>query len=87
VLQDLVEKVMILRKAVELSRGQAQDISSGFLADKLSQYAGILAAQGSLNTAINYLGESNEVIVTNRFILDFANLGIRRKLFLFFQKC
>ncbi|CAH1795497.1 unnamed protein product, partial [Owenia fusiformis] len=58
-LQDLVEKVMILRKAVETARGQT-DISSGILAKKLSLYAELLAAQGNLPTAMGYLGNSNE---------------------------
>jgi len=53
--------VMLLRKAVEYSRGQASEIGSGALADKLSNYAGILAAQGCLDTALRYLGESSEV--------------------------
>ncbi|XP_071129998.1 protein transport protein Sec31A-like isoform X4 [Mytilus edulis] len=60
-LEDLVEKVMILRKAVELSRGQAQDISGGALADKLNQYSNLLAAQGSLDTAFSYLGNSTDL--------------------------
>ncbi|XP_041363036.1 protein transport protein Sec31A-like isoform X2 [Gigantopelta aegis] len=59
-LQDLVEKVMILRKAVEMSRGQAPDIPSGYLSDRLSHYAGLLAAQGSIFTAIGYLRNTNE---------------------------
>lgn len=52
---------MLLRKAVEMSRGQAPEITTGVLADKLSDYAGILAAQGCLDTALRYLGDSSEV--------------------------
>ncbi|XP_060599891.1 protein transport protein Sec31A-like [Ruditapes philippinarum] len=63
-LQDLVEKVMLLRKAVETSRGHAPEITTGVLADKLSNYAEILAAQGRLDTALRYLGESSEVSLT-----------------------
>ncbi|RUS90571.1 hypothetical protein EGW08_001659 [Elysia chlorotica] len=59
-LQDLVEKVMVLRKAVEVSRGTAPAVSGGALADKLSQYAGLLAAQGSLSTALTYLNNSSD---------------------------
>ncbi|XP_053393357.1 protein transport protein Sec31A-like isoform X1 [Mercenaria mercenaria] len=59
-LQDLVEKVMLLRKAVETSRGQAPEITTGIVADKLSEYAGILSSQGCLDTALRYLGESSE---------------------------
>ncbi|XP_069125025.1 protein transport protein Sec31A-like isoform X1 [Argopecten irradians] len=60
-LQDLVEKVMVLRKAVALSRGQEEDVSSGLLANKLNGYANLLAAQGSMDTAMRYLGNSTEV--------------------------
>lgn len=59
-LQDMVEKVMLLRKAVELSRGQVTDISGGLLAEKMNEYASLLAAQGSLDTAVRYLGNSTE---------------------------
>ncbi|XP_076465161.1 protein transport protein Sec31A-like isoform X2 [Babylonia areolata] len=53
-LQDLVEKVMILRRSVELSRGQVAEGGEA-LSERLSQYAGLLAAQGSLSTASSYL--------------------------------
>ncbi|BFZ17823.1 hypothetical protein BsWGS_20864 [Bradybaena similaris] len=59
-LQDLVEKVMILRKAVELSRGAVPGVSGGVLADKLSQYAGLLAAQGSIAAALTYLSNTSD---------------------------
>lgn len=59
-LQDLVEKVMMLRKAVELSQGEVGEIQQGLVAGKLSTYASILAAQGCLDTAMNYLGSSTE---------------------------
>ena len=61
--QDLVEKVMILRKAVEVKSGSSSSVSSSILADKLSEYAHLLAAQGKLTTATNYLGDSTQVSV------------------------
>ncbi|KAK7872942.1 hypothetical protein R5R35_004256 [Gryllus longicercus] len=57
-MQDLVERVMILSKAAEFQGHNVQ--ISGSLAQFLSQYAGILAAQGSLNAAVTYLGNSDE---------------------------
>ena len=60
-MQDLVEKVMLLRKAVELSRGAAPNVSGGALAEKLSEYSSLLAAQGSLSTALAYLNNSTDV--------------------------
>lgn len=54
-LQELVEQVMMLRAALGQLGSQSQPIASGMLASLLSHYAGLLAAQGSLNSAINYL--------------------------------
>nr|XP_054773269.1 protein transport protein Sec31A-like isoform X2 [Lytechinus pictus] len=59
-LQDLVEKVVTLRKAIELKVGYAPEISSPILANRLTEYAHLLASQGNLNTAMNYLGQSHE---------------------------
>lgn len=60
-LQDLVEKVMVLRKAIAISTGHDTQVQSGVLAEKLSRYAELLAAQGCAAIAINYLGSSTEV--------------------------
>lgn len=54
-LQDLIEKVVILRKAVELTQGAHNNGVGAVLAEKMSQYAGLLAAQGSLVAALSYL--------------------------------
>lgn len=57
-LQDLVEFVTLFQKALEL---QGRDVSvKGKLADILSQYAGLLASQGALNSALTYLGPSDD---------------------------
>ncbi|KAK9727541.1 hypothetical protein QE152_g19107 [Popillia japonica] len=55
-LQELVELVMLLKKAIEY-QGRVVEIQGG-LADILSKYAFILASQGNLQTALNYLGNS-----------------------------
>ena len=52
---------MVLRKAIEIAQGQVQPVGSGPLAEKLGYYAEILASQGSMNTAMNYLTDSSEV--------------------------
>ncbi|XP_031552702.1 protein transport protein Sec31A-like [Actinia tenebrosa] len=59
-LQDLVEKVMVLKKAVERERRQIIDSGSNALAEKLSKYSTILAAQGCLETAMGYLNASGD---------------------------
>lgn len=57
-LQDLIEVVMLFQKALEL-QGRNVNIS-GKLADLLSQYAALLAAQGALRSALTYLGPSED---------------------------
>lgn len=55
-LQDLIEVVILFQKALEL-QGRNVNIT-GKLAELLSQYAGLLAAQGALSSALTYLGPS-----------------------------
>ncbi|XP_065074343.1 protein transport protein Sec31A [Ochlerotatus camptorhynchus] len=57
-LQELVEVAMLLQKALE-KQGRATNVT-GKLADLLSQYASLLAAQGSLNSALTYVGNSTD---------------------------
>ncbi|CAL1599669.1 unnamed protein product [Knipowitschia caucasica] len=59
-LEDLVEKVMMLRKSIERLRNSEVSVQSPILADKLTRYAGILAAEGSLSIATAYLPDSSE---------------------------
>nr|XP_039272912.1 protein transport protein Sec31A-like isoform X1 [Styela clava] len=56
-LQDLIEKVMVLRKAVEGMVGLGIGHAA---AEKLSSYASILASQGKLEAALGYLPDSVE---------------------------
>uniref|UniRef100_A0A2R5LKK4 Protein transport protein Sec31A n=1 Tax=Ornithodoros turicata TaxID=34597 RepID=A0A2R5LKK4_9ACAR len=59
-LQELVEQVMILRAAVSQLGGQPCSIQTGTLSALLGQYASVLAAQGSLNSALIYLADPSE---------------------------
>ncbi|NWV56745.1 SC31A protein, partial [Daphoenositta chrysoptera] len=54
-LQDLIEKVVILRKAVQLTQAADPNAVGALLAEKMSQYANLLAAQGSLAAALTFL--------------------------------
>ncbi|XP_043086973.1 protein transport protein Sec31A isoform X2 [Puntigrus tetrazona] len=54
-LEDLVEKVMILRKSIERLRSGEVCVQSSALTEKLVQYSSILASQGSLSSALSYL--------------------------------
>uniref|UniRef100_A0A8D0CQU9 Protein transport protein Sec31A n=1 Tax=Sander lucioperca TaxID=283035 RepID=A0A8D0CQU9_SANLU len=63
-LQDLVEKVVVLRRAVEQTQRSGPTAIGILLAEKMSQYANLLASQGSLSTAITYLPDNtNQVSV------------------------
>ncbi|XP_072480081.1 protein transport protein Sec31A isoform X12 [Notamacropus eugenii] len=54
-LQDLIEKVVILRKAVQLTQASDANAIGALLAEKMSQYASLLAAQGSIAAALAFL--------------------------------
>ncbi|XP_072228251.1 protein transport protein Sec31A isoform X2 [Leuresthes tenuis] len=63
-LQDLVEKVVVLRRAVEQTQRSGPAAIGILLAERMSQYASLLASQGSLSTAITYLPDNtNQVVV------------------------
>eukprot|EP00112_Aurelia_sp_Birch-Aquarium-sp1_P011275 Seg237.6 transcript_id=Seg237.6/GoldUCD/mRNA.D3Y31 product="Protein transport protein Sec31A" protein_id=Seg237.6/GoldUCD/D3Y31 len=62
-LQDLIEKVMVLKKAVEREKKQTAATSNSFLAGQLSKYGNILASQGSYETAMVYLSTINDPTV------------------------
>uniref|UniRef100_A0A8C7LG69 Protein transport protein Sec31A n=1 Tax=Oncorhynchus mykiss TaxID=8022 RepID=A0A8C7LG69_ONCMY len=64
VLEDLVEKMMVLRKSVERLRNSEVAVQSPVLADKLTHYAGLLASQGSLATALSYLPDTSDQVNT-----------------------
>ncbi|XP_049741804.1 protein transport protein Sec31A isoform X13 [Loxodonta africana] len=57
-LQDLIEKVVILRKAVQLTQTMDANTVGVLLAEKMSQYASLLAAQGSIAAALAFLPEN-----------------------------
>ncbi|XP_065910857.1 protein transport protein Sec31A-like [Dysidea avara] len=54
-LQDLVEKVILLKKAVEKERKLYSSAESGNVSKKLGEYSNLLASQGCVNTALSYL--------------------------------
>lgn len=72
-LQELVELVTFLQKAVE-RQGRNVEVT-GHLADLLSHYASLLASQGSLATAVNYLGNSQNEQVSSLRERLYVSLG------------
>ncbi|NXT29104.1 SC31A protein, partial [Syrrhaptes paradoxus] len=69
-LQDLIEKVVILHKAVQLTRAVEPHAVGSLLAEKMSQYANLLAAQGSIAAALTFLpanaNQPNIVLLRDR---------------------
>ncbi|KAM5271350.1 protein transport protein Sec31A isoform 4-T4 [Ctenodactylus gundi] len=59
ILQDLIEKVVILRKAVQLTQAMDSSTVGVLLAEKMSQYANLLAAQGSIAAALAFLPDNS----------------------------
>ncbi|NXL64248.1 SC31B protein, partial [Chordeiles acutipennis] len=62
-LQDLIEKVMVLSRSIEMLRGTAGPAPGPVLAERIAQYAGILASQGCLAAAMNYLPSSSKELL------------------------
>ncbi|XP_054544134.1 protein transport protein Sec31A isoform X15 [Talpa occidentalis] len=58
-LQDLIEKVVIMRKAVQLTQAIETNTIGVLLAEKMGQYANLLAAQGSIAAALAFLPENS----------------------------
>uniref|UniRef100_A0A8C7QY39 Protein transport protein Sec31A n=1 Tax=Oncorhynchus mykiss TaxID=8022 RepID=A0A8C7QY39_ONCMY len=65
-LQDLVEKVVVLRKAVEQNQESDPCAVGLLLGEKMSQYASLLASQGSLTNAIAYLPQNTEQVAVQQ---------------------
>lgn len=75
-LQELIEVIMLLQKAIEL---QGRNVGvSGKLADILSRYAGLLAAQGALSSAVSYLGPSDDPTVEDLRSRLYYSLGYKQ---------
>ncbi|CDQ89445.1 unnamed protein product [Oncorhynchus mykiss] len=65
-LQDLVEKVVVLRKAVAQNQESDPCAVGLLLGEKMSQYASLLASQGSLTNAIAYLPQNTEQVAVQQ---------------------
>lgn len=66
-----MEKVVILRQAVEKTQCGVAPAVGTQLAEKMSQYASLLASQGSLQTAISYLPTNTDQASTMKIRLYF----------------
>ncbi|NP_001087601.1 SEC31 homolog B, COPII coat complex component L homeolog [Xenopus laevis] len=54
-LQDLMEKAMVLRKSIEILRGAELPPQGPVMAEKVAEYANLLASQGNLAAAMSIL--------------------------------
>ncbi|NWQ73936.1 SC31B protein, partial [Columbina picui] len=62
-LQDLIEKVMVLSRSIEMLRGTVGPAPGPVLAERITQYASLLASQGCLADAMNYLPSSSKELL------------------------
>lgn len=62
--------MVILRQAVEKTQGGVAPAVGTLLAEKMSQYANLLASQGSLQTAISYLPTNTDQASTVNLIMN-----------------
>ncbi|XP_030341599.1 protein transport protein Sec31B isoform X3 [Strigops habroptila] len=62
-LQDLIEKVMVLSRSIEMLRGTAGPAPGPVLAERITQYASLLASQGCLAAAMDYLPSSSKELL------------------------
>ncbi|XP_016335003.1 protein transport protein Sec31A-like isoform X1 [Sinocyclocheilus anshuiensis] len=65
-LQELVEKVVVLQRAVLRAQGGVSPDMGALLAVKMNQYASLLASQGSLQTAISYLPTNTQQVAVQQ---------------------
>uniref|UniRef100_A0A3B4E6D5 Protein transport protein Sec31A n=1 Tax=Pygocentrus nattereri TaxID=42514 RepID=A0A3B4E6D5_PYGNA len=75
-LEDLVEKVMVLRKSIERLRNSEVTVQSSVLEEKLIHYANILANQGSLETALSYLPQTSQQVHTHIYTRTHTQIAI-----------
>ncbi|KAE8591061.1 hypothetical protein XENTR_v10018300 [Xenopus tropicalis] len=63
-LQDIMEKAMVLRKSIEILRGAELPSQGPVMAEKVAEYANLLASQGNLAAAMSILPiDSHETAV------------------------
>lgn len=72
-LQDLIEVVILFQKALELQGRNAT--ATGKLAELLTQYGNLLAAQGALSSALTYLGPSDDAQIVELRERIYFSLG------------
>ncbi|XP_061822315.1 protein transport protein Sec31A isoform X6 [Nerophis lumbriciformis] len=65
-LQGLVEKVVVLRRAVEQTQRSGPAAIGVLLAETMGHYAGLLASQGSLSTAMAYLPDNTDQVAVRQ---------------------
>uniref|UniRef100_A0A8C1RM35 Protein transport protein Sec31A n=1 Tax=Cyprinus carpio TaxID=7962 RepID=A0A8C1RM35_CYPCA len=78
-LQELVEKLVVLQRAVLRAQGGVSDMGA-LLAEKMNQYASLLASQGSLQTAISYLPTNTQQVTVRSCALSCVDGHTRESL-------
>lgn len=73
-IQDLIEKVMVLSRSIEMLRGTAGPAPGPVLAERITQYASLLASQGCLAAAMNYLPSSSKEVSEKRVVVGKSSI-------------
>ncbi|NXP33275.1 SC31B protein, partial [Leiothrix lutea] len=74
-LQDLIEKVMVLSRSIEMLRGTAGPAPGPVLAERITQYANLLASQGCLAAAMNYLPSNSKEVSEQQAVVGKSSRG------------
>lgn len=74
-IQDLIEKVMVLSRSIEMLRGTAGPAPGPVLAERITQYANLLASQGCLAAAMNYLPSSSKEVSEQQAVVGKSSMG------------
>uniref|UniRef100_A0A671PBP9 Protein transport protein Sec31A n=1 Tax=Sinocyclocheilus anshuiensis TaxID=1608454 RepID=A0A671PBP9_9TELE len=67
----LVEKVVVLQRAVLRAQGGVSPDMGALLAEKMNQYTSLLASQGSLQMAISYLPTNTQQVTVRNCALNY----------------
>lgn len=66
---------MVLSRSIEMLRGTAVPAPGPVLAERITQYASLLASQGCVAAAMNYLPSSSKEVSEKQVVVGRSNIG------------
>lgn len=66
---------MVLSRSIEILRGTAGPAPGPVLAERITQYANLLASQGCLAAAMNYLPSSSKEVSEQQAVVGKSSIG------------